>query len=229
MPTIHVNDLDMYYTERGDGPPLVALHAATANSTLMGWLASDLQSLGFNVITPDLRGHGKTPNPAPDLHLPRLVDDFLEFLYHLGRTPVHGIGYSMGGGVLLYAARRQPDLFKSVALLGTNYRHASRERVIKVVGPPEKREGIVQKVFDPETGIAIGWDAPADSFSKLTLPTLIMCADHDEFNDVEENVTLFRAMPSAELLVVPHTDHLGLVRHPMVHTALHEFYGHVPR
>jgi pimeloyl-ACP methyl ester carboxylesterase len=230
MLTIKINDLEMHYTERGDGPPLVALHAATANSVLMGWLADWLADKeGFNVITPDQRGHGKTTNPAPDLHLPRLVDDLIEFLYYLGRGPVHGFGYSMGGGVLLYAAKRQPDLFKSLALMGTNYHHATQERVISVVGTPDQREGMVKKVFDAETGIRNGWDAPAGSFSTIPLPTLIITADQDEFNDVEENVELFRAMPKADLLVVPHSDHLGLVRNPHVLQGLHDFYGHVQR
>src|SRR5262249_15465316 len=155
---------------------------------------------------------------------PRLVDDLIEFLYQLGRGPVHGIGYSMGGGVLLYAAKRQPDLFKSLALLGTNYRHSEQERVIKVVGPPEKREGKIKEVFDPDTGIRVGWDARASAFSSIPLPTLIMSGDRDEFNDVDDNVALYHAMPKAQLLVVPHADHLGLVRHPMVFTALHQFY-----
>lgn len=219
----------MHYAEQGDGAPLVALHAATADSVLLGWLVSPLKELGFNVITPDLRGHGKTPNPAEDLHLTRLVDDFLEFLYQLGRTPIHGLGYSMGGGVLLYAARQQPDLFRSLSLLGASYRHAPADRVIKVLGPPERREGLIREVFDPERGIAVGWDAPVESFASIGVPTLVMCADRDEFNDVEDSLTLVRAMPRAELLVVPHADHLGLVRHPAVLAALHDFYSRVPR
>ena len=81
MPNLTVHDLSMHYTERGDGSPLVALHAATANGILMGWIADDLKKQGFNVITPDQRGHGQTANPAPDLHLTRLVDDLLEFLF----------------------------------------------------------------------------------------------------------------------------------------------------
>jgi pimeloyl-ACP methyl ester carboxylesterase len=56
-----------------------------------------------------------------------------------------------------------------------------------------------------------------------------MCADRDEFNDVEDNLHLYRAMPNAELLVVPHSDHLGMVRHPVVHDALQEFYARLPR
>ncbi len=228
MPGLSVSDLKMHYSERGEGPPLVALHAATANGILMGWIADDLKKQGFNVITPDQRGHGQTANPASDLHLTRLVDDLLEFLYVLGRGPVHGFGYSMGGGVLLYAAKRQPEMFLSLVLLGTNYRHASAERISSIVGPPDQRQGKVREVFDPETGIGVGWDSPVEAFGSVTQPSLIICADRDEFNDVEDCLQLYGVMPGAEFLVVPHSDHLGMIRHPVVYSALHEFYARIP-
>ncbi len=229
MPRLKTRDLSMYYTERGDGPPAVVLHAATSSGIQMGWLAIIMRAEGFNVIAPDLRGHGQTPNPADDLHLTRLVDDLLEFVYLLGRGPVHGVGYSLGGGILLYAARQQPDLFRSLALLGTSYRAPDQRRITRAIGPPEDRDEATRAAFDPEKGVVVGWDAPLGSFRAILAPTLIMCGDRDEFSDPEDSVALYRILPNAELLVVPHADHLGLVRHPMVHSAVREFYSHVPR
>ncbi|HOA24581.1 MAG: alpha/beta fold hydrolase [Aggregatilineales bacterium] len=229
MPTIRVNGTDMHYTERGDGPTVVALHAATVSSKQLGWLSSAVVHEGFNVVTPDLRGHGETPNPAPDMHLPRLVEDILEFIYLLGRTPVHALGYSLGGAVALYAAQQRPDVFRSLVLLGTNYRAPSEQRLRQIIGPPEAREGMVQEVFDTETGCIVGWEKPLDAFRTIVAPTLIITGDRDEFNDPQDNLDLYKKLPNAELLVVPRTDHLGLVRHPMVFRAVGDFYGHVPR
>jgi pimeloyl-ACP methyl ester carboxylesterase len=190
----------------------------------IGWLAHAISKVGFNVVTPDLRGHGKTPNPAPDLHLPRLVGDMLEFLYLLGRGPVHGVGYSLGGGVSLYAAKQRPDTFKSLVLLGTTY-HARQEQVpIALGGPLADQPPMVQTVFDPLTGITNGWDALIESFKGITCPTLIICADHDEFNGPEDSLALYRTLPNADLLVVPHCDHLGLVRNPHVLEGVRAFY-----
>jgi pimeloyl-ACP methyl ester carboxylesterase len=219
----------MHYAERGDGPTALALHAATSEGAEMGWLAHAMQRQGFNVVAPDQRGHGQTANPASDIHLPRLVDDILEFLYLLGRTPVHGVGYSLGGAVLLYAALRRPEFFRSLALLGTSYRTPWEERLRKVLGPHDQRPPEQQMVFDPVTGASVGWTEPVEAFGRIAMPTLILCADRDEFNDVEDSLALYRAMPNAELLVVPHCDHLGLVRHPMVFQAVSDFYARVPR
>jgi pimeloyl-ACP methyl ester carboxylesterase len=225
---LRVNDLSMAYLERGDGPTVVTLHAATASSVQMGWLTRIVVHEGFNVIAPDQRGHGKTGNPAGDLHLPRLVDDFLEFAYLLGRSPIHGIGYSMGGAVLLYAAQHRPDLFRSLILLGASYQAPSEQRIRAVFGSLEDAPGDPRRVFDRETGIVVGWDVPVEAFSGITCPTLIVTGDRDEFIDPGENLALYENLPAAELLIVPHCDHLGLVRHPMVTQALTDFYGRIP-
>lgn len=229
MEALRVNDLELAYSERGGGPTVVALHAATVSSVQLGWLVQAVVHEGFNVVTPDLRGHGKTPNPAEDLHLPRLVDDILEFIYLLGRGPIHAMGYSLGGAVALYAARRRPEMFRSLVLLGTSYRAPTPERVEAILGPAEDRPEDQRRVFDVESGVVVGWDRPVEMFREVPSPTLIISGDRDEFNAAEDNLALYRAMPNAELLIIPRTDHLGLVRHPMVFRALGDFYGRVPR
>jgi pimeloyl-ACP methyl ester carboxylesterase len=228
VPTLPVNDLQMHYTERGAGPTMLALHAATAHGAMMGWLAHSFVQDGFNVVSPDLRGHGETANPAPDLHLPRLVDDVLEFVYQLGRTPVHGVGYSLGGALLLYAALRQPGSFRSLIVLGSSYRAPSPERLIKAVGPVEERAADVRRMFDPEIGTVVGWDKPVEAFKEVPLPTLVISGDRDEFNDPADSLALYNALSNADLLIVPHADHLGLVRHPLVYQGLRDFCARIP-
>jgi pimeloyl-ACP methyl ester carboxylesterase len=230
MSTLRVNDIDMFYSERGEGPTVIAAHAATSHSVEIGWLAQAISRQGFNVVTPDLRGHGRTANPAPDLHLPRLVSDMLEFTYLLGRSPLHGAGFSLGGAVMLYAALQRPDLFRSLVLLGTTY-HARQERAEQALGsgPWDAHSEVVQRVFHPETGILGGWDAPLDAFAAITCPTLIIMADRDEFNGPEDGLVLLNTLRGAELLVVPHADHIGLVRHPLVMEAVRAFYERIPR
>ena len=225
---LNINGLEMHYLERGDGPTALLLHAATSNGVEIGWLAQRIKDQGFNVVTPDLRGHGQTPNPAPDLHLPRLVDDILEFNTQLGRGPVHGGGFSLGGAVTLYAALKRPDLFKSILLVGTTYR-AQQEHVESAIGPLDRRDPDVQRVFDPVTGILGGWDAPLEAFAAITCPALIICADRDEFNGPEDGLALYRTLMNAELLVVPNCDHFGLVRNPHVMEAVANFYGRVAK
>lgn len=229
MPALRVRDIEMAYTERGDGPTVVALHAATSQGSEMGWLAHIVAHEGFNVITPDLRGHGSTPNPAPDLHLTRLTDDVLEFIYLLGRTPLHAAGFSLGGAVMLNAARQRPELFRSLVLMGTSYRAPSPERVKKVIGPEEKRTAQQKAIFDPQQGAVVGWQIPPGDLRGVICPVLIMAADRDEYNCLEDSVVLYQSLPNAEMLIAPHSGHIDLVRNTLVIQAVRDFYARVPR
>ena len=229
MPVLQVHDIEAHYTERGDGPTVVALHAATSNGSEMGWLARLIAHEGFNVVTPDLRGHGSTGNPAPDMHLLRLVDDVLEFIYLLGRSSPHAAGFSLGGAVALYAARQRPDLFRSLVLVGTGYRAPSDENLITAIGPEGTRSAEQNAIFDRQTGTVVGWNASPESLSVIACPTLVVAADRDEFYDLEDSLALYQALPNAEMLIVPRCDHIGLVRHPLVMQAVRDFYTRVPR
>jgi pimeloyl-ACP methyl ester carboxylesterase len=219
----------MFYRERGEGPTLVALHPATVGGDALAWFTRLAVEEGFNVVTPDQRGHGETANPAPDLALTRLVDDYVEFLFQLGRGPVHGFGYSLGGAVSLYAARRKPDLFRSLVILAANYRAAMPERVALLAGPEDSRSGVVKAVFDPQNGILEGWTADLADFKSVTVPTLIIAADRDELNDPEDALALYRAFPNARLLVVPGAGHYDLINHPLVTAGMRGFYQGLSR
>ena len=61
--TIHINGIDLYYEIHGEGFPLLMLHGFTGSGAgvIQGFnhLASQYQ-----LIIPDLRGHGRTSNPS---------------------------------------------------------------------------------------------------------------------------------------------------------------------
>lgn len=229
MSAILVHDIEMTYSERGDGPTVVALHAATSNGAGLGWLAHIIAHEGFNVVTPDLRGHGTTPNPAPDLHLTRLADDILEFIYLLGRTPLHAVGFSLGGAVALSAARQRPELFRSLVLLGTSFRAPSLGRLKKVLGAEEKRTPEQRAIFDRQQGAVVGWLIPPETLGLIACPVLIIAADRDEYHELDDSLALYQSLSNAEILIVPHSDHIGLVRNPLVIQAVRDFYARVPR
>jgi 3-oxoadipate enol-lactonase/4-carboxymuconolactone decarboxylase len=232
LPSIHTNGIDQHYLQRGEegGPTAVLMHAATVQGAALAWATRAMARWGFHVYAPDVRGHGETHNPAPDIHMPRLVADHIGFLEGVGQRgglPVHGFGYSMGGGITMYAALERPEWFRSLVLMGTNYRPAPWETIQRVVGPVAQRKPMEAMVFDKETGIHIGWGRDVDTFKRLKLPTLIIIGDRDEFIPVGDVLPLVNALPHAELLVVPNTGHLGLVNHPMVLEAMADFYARV--
>ncbi len=224
MPFVETNGLNVHYYDRGEGAPVIMSHAATVSGMEMDWIARIVETQGYRVIRPDLRAHGKTKNPAPDLNMSRMVADMKAFIDALNVGSVHAVGYSMGGGVTLSTARQSPERYESIVVLGSNYRAPSRQRLLQVLGPPAERHPVVKKVFDYETGFLPGWGPTISDYKQITCPVLLILGDRDEFIDVEDNIELYRQLPNAQVCIVPNCDHLGLVRHQVVINALEQFY-----
>jgi pimeloyl-ACP methyl ester carboxylesterase len=100
--------------EFGVGLPVVALHCSLAHGGAFAGLAAALE--GWQVIAPDLPGHGRSPvwTGEGDLH-DEATRDALVLLRGLGR-PVPVIGHSFGATVALRIALEAPDLVERLVL-----------------------------------------------------------------------------------------------------------------
>ena len=119
MPTVKTNGIEMYYERHGDGKPLVLLHGATSDHQL--W-RNQVDSLSdeYEVITYDMRGHGKTggstlPRYTVDLY----ADDLRAFINALELDSPYICGLSMGGMTALTYATRYPDELSALVVAGT--------------------------------------------------------------------------------------------------------------
>jgi 3-oxoadipate enol-lactonase len=97
MPTIHINHLDHYYEQAGEGPPLVLIHGAFAD--LSTW---DPQWQFFanrnELLRYDLRGHGRTgPSSQDHYTIGTFADDLAALLYRLDIHQPVLCGQSFGG------------------------------------------------------------------------------------------------------------------------------------
>lgn len=97
-------------------------------------------SENFNLITPDLPGHGETPCHESILSMDFIASLTIEVLNDLNINHFHVVGHSMGGYVGLCLLNRYPDRVKSLTLLNSTARDDS----------PSKKEDRLRaiKVFD---------------------------------------------------------------------------------
>lgn len=75
----------------------------------------------YRVVRLDLRGHGRSPVPPPEmpLLLDRLVADVAELLDHLGVAEAHIVGNSAGGYLGQQLAMTVPERVRSLCLFGS--------------------------------------------------------------------------------------------------------------
>jgi pimeloyl-ACP methyl ester carboxylesterase len=120
MATARINGFDMYYRERGDGPPLVLVHGLLNSTDMADALGETPMYLAdrFRLINYDSRGHGRsgyTTNPA-DYIWDALADDLHELLRHLGIRRTSIWGGSVGGGTALVFALHHPEMVERLIL-----------------------------------------------------------------------------------------------------------------
>jgi pimeloyl-ACP methyl ester carboxylesterase len=103
----------------GEGPPLVFVHGMTGSLADYHFtLAGPVRDLGFDVVTYDLRGHGRSERPPAGYTLDDAVDDLHGVIAALGITgPVHLVGNSFGGTVTFRYAHRHPAAVASLVVI----------------------------------------------------------------------------------------------------------------
>lgn len=103
---------------------VLLLHGFTGTGAGTTGLAQPLSEAGFEVLTPDLPGHGGTPVPPEGATMEAAVETALAALGRRGAGHPsgggHWIGYSMGGRTALAAALLHPDRVASLALIGAS-------------------------------------------------------------------------------------------------------------
>jgi pimeloyl-ACP methyl ester carboxylesterase len=123
--TLHVNGVDLAWSERGSSPPgtptLVLVHGYTGSSHDF---ALQVDSLAENrrVVVLDQRGHGLSTKTGTleGYSVEQLSRDLAAFLEAVGGGPVDLLGHSMGGRVVMTMAVQRPDLVRSLILMDTS-------------------------------------------------------------------------------------------------------------
>lgn len=130
--------IEMHVREAGTGTPVVLLHAFPLSSAM--WDRSrDALAAGCHLITPDLRGFGRTPLGASEPSLERLADDVCALLDDRGLDRAVVGGVSMGGYVTMAFLRRHPERVSGVVLADTKATaddeaaRAKRERIARTI------------------------------------------------------------------------------------------------
>jgi pimeloyl-ACP methyl ester carboxylesterase len=136
--TVRVLDTTICYREASgpEGAPVVLLlHGILATSGLNWMYAFAPLSRHFRVIAPDLCGHGGDPFHRGQFTLEHCADDVATLIAVLGLKRVIVVGYSMGGMVAQFVARRHPGMISGVVLSGVDWGSRQYGRVATLIGP----------------------------------------------------------------------------------------------
>lgn len=226
-----VNGIDLYYEVFGKGEPVLLIHGGAA--TIESWYAQIPEfSKGYQVIVPDARGHGRTPDADGPINFQLMAADFAGLLDHLGLKGVMVVGWSDGGVTGLELAMKRPELVKKVVTLGAHSRpegmtaefKAQVEAFDATNFPPILVNGY--KALSPDgpdhwpvvfAKLKTMWltlpNYQDDDLKAIRCPVLLVAGEHDIVRE-EESKRMAALIPKARLKILEGMTHYAPIEKP---------------
>lgn len=145
MPTIRINDTEIFYERRGAGYPCLLMHGGFGmdHTYFHPWL----DPLGdiFELVSYDHRCNGRSGGPPIEtMTFPQLSDDAAALSDTLGFERGAVLGHSAGGFLALHYALRYPERVSHLILVAT----AAAFDYAAEVGANAVREGATQQMLE---------------------------------------------------------------------------------
>lgn len=120
MPFITTPDgTDLYYTEQGEGQPVVFSHGWPLSSDAWQRELKVFADAGYRAIAHDRRGHGRSARPYQGNDMDTYAADLAALVDQLGLDDILLVGHSTGGGeVVRFAAQHGAGRVRKVATVG---------------------------------------------------------------------------------------------------------------
>ncbi len=222
-----VNDIDMYYEVHGQGPPLVLLHGFFGTGHWQ-WKAflPDL-AREYQLIVPDLRGHGRSTNPSGQFTHRQVANDVFALLDAMGIKRFRTFGVSSGAQASLHMATQQPERVEAMVLGGGTSYWPTEARSIFASITYDGLAGIDNETWqtvralhgdDKLRSLVDQFRGFKDSYEDVNFTppflatiqarTLIVHGDRDAGSPVSIPVDLYRCIPNSYLWIVPNRGHV---------------------
>lgn len=240
MHKIPLNGIELAYTRRGSGQPLVLLHGYPLDHRIWDGIVPLLENQ-FDLILPNLRGFGESTTVDTPYTMDDYAADIAALLDALNIRKTALAGHSMGGYVALAFARLFPDRVTGLGLIASQTLPDSPERkqgryqaaaeaAEKGIGgiveamtpkftPNPALQAVVRAVMEKQTpraciGALKAMAERPDSTSllkSLSCPLVIVHGEADALIPIERAREVKQALPRAVLVELPGCGHLPML------------------
>lgn len=186
-----------------DGRPVVLVHGFPDTARVWRHQAPVLADAGFRVITPDLRGYGRSGKPegVDAYNLLHLAGDVLAVMGSLGIERAHLVGHDFGAALTWAMAAVAPDRVDHLVVLSVGHPTSFR-----MAGLPQRERSWYMLLFQ-FPGIAERWLSD-DGWANLRAwsghpDADAVVADLERDGSLTPALCWYRANVPAEVLVGP--------------------------
>lgn len=237
------NGIRTYYELRGTGTPLLLIHGGAGNGMQFEKQVTEFEK-SHRLIIPDCCNQGRTTCRAGALTYHAMAEDMIALLDHLKIRRVDIMGWSDGGNIGLDLAMHHPDRVNHLVTFGANFSPAGlqdADRIWAATATPESlgsgmREGWMKLSPEPErfdeamNGVLKMWrtlpDWTVSDLGRIRAKVMVCAGEHDVIR-LEHTGALSRAIPGAQMWIVPGASHSAMLERPdLVNPRVLEFLAH---
>ncbi len=240
---VNIDGINLAYTRRGKGVPLVLIHGYPLDHSIWEELAPLIEH-DFDLIMPDLRGFGESDVMEADDSMLDYARDIAGLLSRLRIQKAFLAGHSMGGYIALAFAREYEERVSGLAMVASQMAADTPERkegrratarqvlqqgvgvVVETMAPKLSAEPRVQQFVralieqQPPLGIVAALTAMADRpdsseiFAGFPFPVTVVHGDADALIPVERAREMKAALPSLHYVELPGIGHMPMMENP---------------
>ena len=233
--TIKVKGLDIHYLVAGQGMPLLLIHGYGGEAKK--WLQNIAVLSGkYLVYAPDLPGCGTSQPLEGSYYIPELVEFMESFVESLGLKKFYLVGHSLGGGIALNYALKNPSRIIKLVLVSSlclGKEIALWARVLSSlansIGTPllnlfKGIKWLGEKLFIPfefvapisQSSVSLGSCIAGfreqtlvlvDQLSELVMPTLLIWGDVDTIIPVKHAYQAAKVIPDCQVRIFDRQGH----------------------
>ncbi|RRR76600.1 MAG: alpha/beta fold hydrolase [Candidatus Viridilinea halotolerans] len=159
----HLNGIKLAYSDEGNGPAIIMLHAFPLAGAMWREQVAALRE-HYRIVVPDLRGFGDSDAPPGPYLMDQMADDVAALLKKLGISQSAVVGLSMGGYIAFSLWRRHRQTISALVLADTRAAadtpdgQATREsnaRLVEHEGPPAIAAKMIPNLIAPRASQAL--------------------------------------------------------------------------
>lgn len=206
---------------------ILLLHGAIGAMDQLSELENELAD-SFEVNRLNFSGHGGSPFSGEPFSIALFAEEVVSFLDKKKIETISIFGYSMGGYVAMYLAKHHPQKVHKIITLATkfNWDEAIAAKEMKMLNAEKIEEklpdfaGSLQKRHTPnnwktvlEKTVSMLFEMGKNNslrsgdYGDIKHPVLVMLGDRDKMVSLDETLEVYKALPNAQLAVLPATTH----------------------
>ena len=215
---LELDTIKIAYSEHGSGPNLILLHGNSENKNIFKKLQLKYFD-NFHTYAIDSRGHGQSISEDNEYSINQYSDDIINFCKKLSINKTSVVGFSDGGNICLFLAKKCPEIFEKIIALSPNYLvNGTTETSLKFLNKIYKIFLFLERLHFPMRKKIMRWELMLrdigitdNELMKIKANVYILYAEDDMIKE-EHILKISELIKDCKVKKIKNTTHLNIYK-----------------